>query len=132
MHFYISVGCGIVSWFPLSFLDIWIVRFKPPSSSVTNQVPLLFMEDESACHEKLLTIVGLPMVKNCMGGYYSYMSIYDQTRNGKTCTLLGDIEEGNKKAETDEQRTRCTSWFWVTNSAFQYEVPIGPVQVDWH
>ncbi|KAF2310329.1 hypothetical protein GH714_007829 [Hevea brasiliensis] len=60
-----------------------------------------FTFDHIACdtisQEKLFSVVGIPMVENCMSGYNSCMFAYGQTGSGKTYTMMGEINqlEGN-------------------------------------
>ncbi|KAJ1696848.1 hypothetical protein LUZ63_005360 [Rhynchospora breviuscula] len=57
--------------------------------------------DEQVTQEKLFKVAGVPMVDNCMAGYNSCIFAYGQTGSGKTHTMLGDIENGTRRHNTN-------------------------------
>ncbi|KAF3781795.1 Phragmoplast orienting kinesin 2 [Nymphaea thermarum] len=65
-----------------------------------------FIFDHVACEtitqEVLFRVAGLPMVENCMSGYNSCIFAYGQTGSGKTYTMLGQIDDIDKKPSPDQ------------------------------
>ncbi|CAN6297768.1 unnamed protein product [Urochloa humidicola] len=53
--------------------------------------------DEHVTQENMFKVAGVPMVDNCIDGYNSCMFAYGQTGSGKTHTMLGDIENGTRR-----------------------------------
>ncbi|CAN6322593.1 unnamed protein product [Urochloa humidicola] len=53
--------------------------------------------DEHVTQENMFKVAGVPMVDNCISGYNSCMFAYGQTGSGKTHTMLGDIENGTRR-----------------------------------
>ncbi|CAL4944411.1 unnamed protein product [Urochloa decumbens] len=53
--------------------------------------------DEHVTQENMFKVAGVPMVDNCIAGYNSCMFAYGQTGSGKTHTMLGDIENGTRR-----------------------------------
>lgn len=68
-----------------------------------------FTFDHVACEtitqEMLFKVAGLPMVENCMSGYNSCMFAYGQTGSGKTHTMLGDIDELDRRPSANRGMT---------------------------
>ncbi|KAL6894094.1 hypothetical protein ACP4OV_008192 [Aristida adscensionis] len=57
--------------------------------------------DEHVTQENMFKVAGVPMVENCIAGYNSCMFAYGQTGSGKTHTMLGDIENGTRRNNTN-------------------------------